>query len=376
MPESARASEPGRFATYHGGVIFAARRKTALGPVPESPGGSTRVPMALLDEISVAAVALRGDDVVFANAAAHRLGIVRGTFLVVAELRQAARLVRRDGVQRELQLTLPSADLSTGRVPVRAQLTLIGGNEIGIVVEDQTEAARVEAVRRDFVANVSHEVKTPVGAIALLVEAIKEARDDPEAVERFVEHIATEAERLSRLVQDLLDLSRLQGGEPLPDRLLVSVDDVVAEVIDRMRPIARAKQVKLLADGEHGHKVLGDLRQLVMALTNLVDNAISYSSAGTRVTVSIKEREGIIEVAVADEGVGIEPEDLGRIFERFYRVDPARARQTGGTGLGLAIVKHVMNNHGGEVTVWSTLGVGSTFTLRLPTAIATSEAST
>jgi two-component system, OmpR family, sensor histidine kinase SenX3 len=326
------------------------------------------MPSALLDGVPVAAVALRRDDVVLANEAAHRLGIVRGTFLVVSELRQAARLVRRDGVRRELMLTLPSADLSGVRIPVRADLFLMGGDEVGVVVEDLTEAARVEAVRRDFVANVSHEVKTPVGAIALLAEAIKEARDDPAAVAGFVDHIATEAARLSRLVQDLLDLSRLQGGEPLPEMSMVSIDDVVADVVARLRRIADAKGVQLVADGEPGHKVLGDPAQLGIALANLVENAVAYSGAGTRVTVAVRAREDIVEVTVTDEGVGIAHEDLGRIFERFYRVDSARSRETGGTGLGLAIVKHVMNNHGGEVTVWSTPGVGSTFTLRLPEA--------
>ena len=349
-------------------MLFRGRRKSPASPVVEPVAGSSRVPRALLDEVPVATVALRGDEVTYANSAAHRLGIVRGTFLVVAELRQAARLVRRDGVQREMALSLPTLDLGAGRVPVRAQLVLLGGDEVGILVEDQTESARVEAVRRDFVANVSHEVKTPVGAISLLVEALKQADNDPPAVSRFVGRIGVEIDRLSRLVQELLDLSRLQGGEPLPEMSVVSVDDFVLDVVDRMQPIADAKQIRLATDGERGHKVLGDPGQLGVALSNLVENAVAYSAAGTGVTVAVRAREGIVEIAVTDEGIGIEPEDLGRVFERFYRVDPARSRETGGTGLGLAIVKHIMNNHGGEVTVWSTVGVGSTFTLRLPLA--------
>jgi len=330
--------------------------------------GSSRLPHTLLDEVPVATVALRGDDVAYANAAAHRLGIVRGTFLVVAELRQSARLVRRDGVHRDVALSLPAVDLSSGRIPVRAELVSLGGDEVGIIIEDQTEAARVEAVRRDFVANVSHEVKTPVGAISLLLEAVKQAQNDPQAVARFLDRIGVETERLAKLVQELLDLSRLQGGEPLPEMTIISVDDLVADVVDRMSPLADAKNIRLVADGEHGLKVLGDTSQLVMALSNLLDNAVAYSAAGTRVTVATKSREGIVDIAVTDEGIGIPQDELGRVFERFYRVDPARSRQTGGTGLGLAIVKHAMNNHGGEVTVWSTLGVGSTFTLRLPVA--------
>ena len=351
-----------------GDVRFRRRRSSTVPTVTEPGVGSARVPLALLDEVPVAAVALRGDDVIYANSAAHRMGVVRGTFLVVAELRQAARLVRRDGLHRDLALSLPSIDLGSGRVPVHAQLVSLGGDEIGILVEDQTEAARVEAVRRDFVANVSHEVKTPVGAISLLVEAIKQADNDPPAVARFLDRIAGEVERLSRLVQELLDLSRLQGGEPLPEMVVVSVDDIVVETVERLRPIAEAKQIRLSSDGEHGHKVLGDSGHLGVALNNLVDNAIAYSSSGTGVTIGVKAREGIVEISVTDEGIGIAQGDLGRVFERFYRVDPARSRETGGTGLGLAIVKHIMNNHGGEVTVWSSAGVGSTFTLRLPLA--------
>jgi two-component system, OmpR family, sensor histidine kinase SenX3 len=355
-------------------VLFRTRRQSQASPVTEAILGSSRVPLALLDEVPIATVALRGDDVIYANAAAHRLGIVRGTFLVVSELRQTARLVRRDGVHRELAMALPAGDLSSGRVPVRAELHSLGGDEVGILVEDQTEAARVEAVRRDFVANVSHEVKTPVGAISLLVEAINQAEDDPGAVAKFVDRIAIETDRLSKLVQELLDLSRLQGGEPLPVMTLISVDDLIADVLDRMQPLPDAKQIRVTADGEQGRKVLGDFGQLVMALSNLVANAIAYSGPATRVTIAVKTREEIVEVAVTDEGIGIAQQDLGRVFERFYRVDPARSRQTGGTGLGLAIVKHVTNNHGGEVTVWSTVGVGSTFTLRLPLATSAADA--
>ncbi|MDQ1697495.1 MAG: two-component system, OmpR family, sensor histidine kinase SenX3 [Frankiaceae bacterium] len=351
-------------------MLSGARRRTGGRTHGETATGATRLPLGLLDEVPVAVVALRGDDVVFANAAAHRLGIVRGTFLVVAELRQTARLVRRDGLRREITLTLPSAQLSPTRIPVRAEVFLLGGDEVGAVVEDQTEASRVEAVRRDFVANVGHEVKTPVGAIALLAEALKEARDDPVAVARFVDRIAVETQRLSRLVQELLDLSRLQGGEPLPEMTVIGVDAVVNEVVERMSPMADAKQVRLVVDGESGLAVLGDAGQLAMALANLIDNAISYSAPGSRVALTAKCREDVVELVVADQGVGIAHVDLVRVFERFYRVDPARSRETGGTGLGLAIVKHVMNNHGGEVTVWSTPGVGSTFTLRLPEAAA------
>jgi two-component system sensor histidine kinase SenX3 len=256
------------------------------------------------------------------------------------------------------------------RVPLRAQLFLLGGDDVGIVVEDLTEAARVDAVRRDFVANVSHEIKTPVGAIALLAEALREAREDPAAVARFVDRISAEATRLSRLVQELLDLSRLQGGEPLPEMARVAVRELLDEAVAGCHGRAAEKDVAVSVACSTDAIVSGDRAQLVMAVVNLIDNAVNYSGNGTSVHVVARRVEDVIEIAVKDEGIGIARDELGRIFERFYRVDPARSRETGGTGLGLAIVKHVMNNHGGEVTVWSTPGVGSTFTLRLPFAAA------
>lgn len=346
--------------------VRAPRRRSGRSTAAAPP--APRVPVALLDEVTVAVLALHGDDLVYANAAAHRLGVVRGAFLVVAELRQVARLVRRDGVRRTLDLTVPAADLS-GRIPVHAQVFLLGGDEVGVVIADQTETARVEAVRREFVASVGHEVKTPVGAIAVLAEALAEARDDPAAVEHFAGRISEETQRLSHLVHELLELSRVQGGEPLPRREPLSTTALVAEVVDRFGPNAAAARVRLvIADADAAHVVLGDHGQLGMALGNLVDNAIAYSRAGAEITIGTRLREDVVEITVTDTGIGIAPADLPRVFERFFRVDPARSRATGGSGLGLAIVKHVMSNHGGEVTVSSRLERGSTFTLRLPVA--------
>jgi two-component system, OmpR family, sensor histidine kinase SenX3 len=294
---------------------------------------------------------------------------VRGSFLVVPELRNAARMVRKDGVRRELTLSLPAAGINDTRVPLRAQLFLLGGDEVGIVVEDLTEAARLDAVRRDFVANVSHEIKTPVGAISLLTEALREASGDSAAASRFVDRIAAESSRLSRLVQELLDLSRLQGGGPLPEMSRVELSVVLHDVVAGLRDRAAAKDVTVGVVCPAEVAVEGDPGQLAMALANLVDNAVNYSDHGTNVHIVARVVEDVVEVSVKDEGIGIERSELDRVFERFYRVDPARSRETGGTGLGLAIVKHVMNNHGGEVTVWSTPGVGSTFTLRVPAAV-------
>jgi two-component system sensor histidine kinase SenX3 len=241
-----------------------------------------------------------------------------------------------------------------------------------LLVEDHTEARRVDAVRRDFLANVSHELKTPVGAMALLAEALLDAADDPEAVRRFAGRMQHESARLSRLVQDVIELSRLQGHDPLDSPAVVSVDDVVAEAVDRSRLVAEARSVSLVCGGRRGLKVMGDARQLVTALGNLVDNAVRYGPEAGRVVVSSSQvgsgSSAVVEISVTDEGPGIAAPERDRVFERFYRVDAARSRETGGTGLGLSIVKHVAAGHGGEVTLWSAEGTGSTFTLRLPAA--------
>jgi two-component system sensor histidine kinase SenX3 len=216
-----------------------------------------------------------------------------------------------------------------------------------------------------------------VGAISLLSEAALDAIEDRESVQRFLERLQHEANRLSRLVQELIELSRLQGGEPLPARTRVSLDAAIDEAIDRVRSTADAKGITVERGGDEGVHALGSHSQFVTALGNLLDNAVAYSGPHTRVAVGVRQRRDTVEVAVTDEGIGIARADLGRIFERFYRADPARSRATGGTGLGLAIVKHIIGNHRGEVTVSSRLGVGTTFTVHLPLetgrAVATSR---
>jgi two-component system sensor histidine kinase SenX3 len=236
-----------------------------------------------------------------------------------------------------------------------------------VLVEDLSEARRVDAVRRDFVANVSHELKTPVGALSLLAEAVQSASDDPEAVQRFAGRMQVESNRLSNLINDLVDLSKLQGAEHLFHDL-VEVDRVVSEAVDATKTVANARDIDVVVGAATCASVLGDEGQLVMALRNLLTNAIAYSPTGTRVAVAARSLDGVVEVSVKDQGIGIPEAEQSRIFERFYRIDPARSRITGGTGLGLALVKHVCVNHGGECTVWSVEGEGSTFTLRLPLA--------
>jgi two-component system sensor histidine kinase SenX3 len=267
---------------------------------------------------------------------------------------------------RERELALSRGPLGRGQLVVHARVAPLGPDHVLVLVEDRTEARRVEEIRRDFVANVSHELKTPVGALHLLAEAVHDAAGDPEAVRRFAERMERESTRLTRLVQEIIDLSRLQVADALHPPEPVEVDDVVADAVDRCRLSAHAKEIDVVIGGDRGAVVFGDHNLLVTAVRNLVDNAIAYSPEHTRVGVGVRRSDGLVEVSVSDQGLGIPATEQARIFERFYRVDPARSRATGGTGLGLSIVKHVAANHGGEVTLWSLEGQGSTFTLRLP----------
>lgn len=245
-----------------------------------------------------------------------------------------------------------------------------------VVIDDVSERQRLDAVRRDFVANISHELKTPIGALGVLSETLV-GETDPATVERLAGRIQTEAFRLARTVDDLLQLSRIEASEPL-EAEAVSIRQVVAEAVDRTEPAADLQGVRITTTPVEGWvTVVGDRRQLVSAVANLLDNAVKYSDAGAEVTVTVRpagEAAEGVEIDVADHGIGIPATDLERVFERFYRVDRARSRDTGGTGLGLAIVRHVAQNHGGDVTVRSREGEGSTFTLRLAGTPATPTA--
>jgi two-component system, OmpR family, sensor histidine kinase SenX3 len=341
---------------------------------PPAPAGE-RLAADALTSLRVGVLVLdAADRPVLANPAAVELGLVREPQQVHAVIRTLAGQVRRSGVRREVELDLPrGGGLNTAGEPlgVRVRVAPLTGPDyppghVAIEASDVTEAHRVARVRRDFVANVSHELKTPVGALALLAETLLEASDDPEASRRFAERIQHESLRLGRLVKELLELSRLQGAEPLPTPLPVAVDRIVNEVVDRTRTAAAAKNIDLHFAGERGLVVYGNEGQLVTAVANLVENAIAYSPEETKVTLDSRVNGDMVDIAVIDQGIGIATKDLDRIFERFYRADLARSRETGGTGLGLAIVKHIAVNHAGRVDVESTYGQGSTFTLRLP----------
>jgi two-component system, OmpR family, sensor histidine kinase SenX3 len=307
------------------------------------------------------------DRVLKASAPAHAFGLVRGDQLVVDELRDLVHQVRRDGQIRETEFELNGAARSAQRT-VSARVAPLGARLILALVEDRTREKRVEAVRRDFVANVSHELKTPVGAIRLLAEAVNDAADDPEAVARFASRMSLESDRLSKLVQQIIELSRLQGHDPLDSPVMVDLDAVVASAVDASATEAAAKCITVAAGGVGGVEIYGSQEQIAAAVSNLVANAVAYSGEGSRVVVTTSVEDDRAEVSVVDQGIGIPEGELDRIFERFYRVDPARHRSTGGTGLGLSIVKHVAATHGGDVRVWSVHGEGSTFTLTLPLA--------
>ncbi len=327
---------------------------------------------SVLSVLSSSAVVLDASDrVLQASDAARSFGLVEGEQLMAGELLALARQVRRDGEIREGEFEVTPGGPHGGVTSFAVRVAPLGG-DVGcdglvlVLAEDQSESRRVEEVRRDFVANVSHELKTPVGALALLAETVEDAADDPDAVRRFAGRMRQESSRLTNLVQDIITLSRIQAAEPVPDPTAVPLDAVIAEALDRCRMKANARGIALADVGDRGLGVHGDEDLLITAIRNLLENAVAYSPERTRVVVTTRRAGDRVEISVEDQGIGIPARDLQRIFERFYRVDPARSRATGGTGLGLAIVKHVMAAHGGTVTVQSVEGAGSTFTISLP----------
>ncbi|MBN6057778.1 ATP-binding protein [Nonomuraea sp. RK-328] len=342
-------------------------RRAAAAEAPD-PGALPQGVASVLAVLPSSAVVLDAHDrVLRASSAARAFGLVKGERLMAAELLALARQVRRDGEIRESEIDVAGHKFGQETTSFAVRVAPLGSyGQVLVLAEDQTERRRVEAVRRDFVANVSHELKTPVGALSLLAETIQDAADDPEAVTRFAGRMQHEAARLTYLVQDLITLSRIQGAEPIPVPGQVPIDEAIHDAIDRCNTRASAKDITLATGGAEGLRVWGDDELLVTALRNLIDNAIAYSPENTRVVVSVRPAGDSVEISVSDQGIGIPEESLERIFERFFRVDAARSRATGGTGLGLAIVKHVAAAHAGEVSVWSKEGSGSTFTLRLP----------
>lgn len=308
-----------------------------------------------------------GEIPLFITPGVETLGILKDGRIQSSELLATVRVVRRTHNQQVGMIEIPRGPIGEGKHELTVKVLPLTKDELVLVlISDESEAQRVHDVRRDFVANVSHELKTPIGALSLLSEAVLGSKDDPESVVKFATRMQSEAKRLTDLVQEIIHLSRVQDSDPLQLAQEVSVEYVIREAIDQCQITADSRKITVSHFENSDDVVLGDRDQLIMAVHNLIENAINYSPENTKVSVTTATESGIIDISVTDQGIGISELEQDRIFERFYRVDPARSRQTGGTGLGLSIVKHVAAKHGGEVKVWSVENVGSTFSIRLP----------
>ena len=308
-----------------------------------------------------------GEFPIFASSGIESLGVLKDGRIDTPELLAAIRVVRRTNAKHTGRIDIPRGPIGQGVHELTVNIfPLTEGDLVVVLISDESEAQRVHEIRRDFVANISHELKTPIGALSLLSEAVLGAKDEPEAIAMFATRMQSESKRLTDLVQEIINLSRIQDSDPLQLAEPVDVRYLVNEAIDQSQINADNRNISVTFQQERDLFVWGDRDQLTMAVHNLIDNAINYSPENTKVAVTSKLVQGIVEISVTDQGIGIPESDLLRIFERFYRVDPARSRQTGGTGLGLSIVKHVASKHGGDVKVWSSENIGSTFTLQLP----------
>ena len=333
------------------------------------------------DEISILATSVldaipqdyiilgRENEVERASTRAYSYGIVREGVVAREQVLAMVAATRQDGLihvdEVRMSRSVLEQELET-RLIVRC--SPMSASRILVLFEDNTAQLRLEETRRDFTANVSHELKTPIGAIGLLAETLHDSAEDPEAVLHFSDRLSMEAARLGNLVQDIIELSRLQAGDALSTSDRIVIDDVVADAVDRMRIEAEDRGMRIVTGGATGLAVYGDRKLLTTAVRNLLDNAVRYSRRNSQVSIGVQGEDGLVSIAVVDQGEGIPVAMRGRIFERFYRGDEARSRETGGSGLGLSIVKHVVSDHGGRVTLWSTPGQGSTFTIILPEA--------
>ena len=332
------------------------------------PNSITPALIAVLNSLNRESIVLDSSGkIIFETSKTSLLNLVSEGKGTSEELSALVRVVRRTGKSQEGSIEVARGPIGKGKRELQITATLISPDgAVLILVDDEGEKQRVDAVRRDFITNISHELKTPIQALTLNSDALLEVKNEPDKVILFANKIKTQANRLNDLVQEIINLSKLQDSDPLDMADQVEVIDVINEAVDQCEAVAEARNVLIDIGEVDNRTVIGNHNQLVMAVHNLVENAINYSSDKTRVTISTKVDSQIIEILVKDQGIGIADENLDRIFERFYRVDPARSRATGGTGLGLSIVKHVVKNHGGEVKVWSAPGVGSTFAIRLP----------
>jgi two-component system sensor histidine kinase SenX3 len=349
-------------------LVFTASRQRATA----SQLSSWQVPegvVSLLELLEIPALIVDpSHNVMAASPLAYSLGFVSQGRLTTPELVQLVDNLRdrEDSLVGDFEVARgPFGDAS---LSISATASHYGVRFTLLLVVDKTEFRRLDEVRRDFVANISHELKTPIGAVGLLAEAIEQAADDPSMVKHFASRLQTEGQRLAGITREIIELSRLQAEGALKSFEKVSIDDIVAQAIDRNRVVATTKNVDVVPGGEPNTFVFGDFDSLVVAVDNLISNALQYSPNNSRVGIGVSRQRDCIDIAVTDQGIGMTAEEAARVFERFYRTDQARSRTTGGTGLGLSIVKHTIQNHGGEVRVWSRPDNGSTFTIRLPEA--------
>jgi two-component system sensor histidine kinase SenX3 len=351
---------------------FLGKRKPQL--IESEPDSFPDLIAEVLELMGSVGIVLDGSNrVVGTNSWAESFGLVARGLLVHAETVDLVKRARSGSDIESFEGVL-RVGLAQEKVSVAAKAKLVEGDYVVLVLEDRTSDIRLDKTRRDFIENISHELKTPIGAIALLSEAIQEAGDDQAAVAKFAASLNKESSRLTFLVQDIIKLSRLQSEEVLASAEIVNLNDVTAEAIDRNEQLAASRKIRLVSEQAPKLEVFGNKEMLITAVKNLVENAISYSDQGTSVGIGCGAKESIAEITVTDSGAGISPENQQRIFERFYRADPSRSRDTGGTGLGLSIVKHVAKIHRGEIKLFSQVGVGSTFTLRIPLATAADPA--
>jgi two-component system, OmpR family, sensor histidine kinase SenX3 len=317
---------------------------------------------------SAALVVDPSNNVLSASASALAFGLVSNRVLTSPELVGIVDKVRRSGDSVSVELQIARGPFGTSNLYLLVRAARLGARYVIIIADDRTESHRLDEVRRDFVQNISHELKTPIGAVSLLAEALAEAAGDADQVKKFAKRLTKESDRLTRLTQEIIDLSRLQADDALHKPKLVRVDTVLVAAIDQIQVAADRANVQITSRGIKGVEVYGDEALLTVAVHNLIANAVQYSDEGSRVGIGVDVVDDIVEIAVSDQGIGIPLAERDRVFERFYRSDPARSRRTGGSGLGLSIVKHVTQNHGGDVSLWSKEGSGSTFTIRLPLA--------
>jgi len=337
---------------------------------PEQPNptsnSSRNLILKLIQSLPDIVIWVDGDNKIkYASEVALSLNIAREDKIQIDELETLISIARKtdEPLIRKVKAKRP---LGIAKLNLDTWVMRLERGEVLLWAQNNSVVSRVETMRRDFVANISHELKTPVGALSLLAEAIEESGKDSESIQKFAKRIGPETKRLTNVIRDIIDLSQVQSDDPLATANPVEVDRVINDAVDAVQLLADLNSIEIAQVNEPDVKIVGDEYQLVMAIRNLLTNAITFSPINSRITVGAKLKDGVVEITVSDQGIGISLENQSRIFERFYRVDPARSRSTGGTGLGLAIVKHVCENHGGEVSVWSVQGQGSTFTMKFP----------